>query len=139
MTRPDLAQLFVDKLPVIDRTIATLSARYEMTSAAAADYSARVKRAFIADDGSRPVPLRLRNAPTRLMKGLGYGKGYRYAHDEADAYAAGERYLPDDMPDVAFYEPTGRGAEARIGEKLRALRTRDETVGGKRAPPATEE
>jgi len=96
-------------------------------------------RAFIADDGSRPVPLRLRNAPTRLMKGLGYGKGYRYAHDEADAYAAGERYLPDDMPDVAFYEPTGRGAEARIGEKLRALRTRDETVGGKRAPPATEE
>ena len=96
-------------------------------------------RAFIADDGSRPVPLRLRNAPTRLMKGLGYGKGYRYAHDEADAYAAGERYLPDDMPDIAFYEPTGRGAEARIGEKLRALRTRDETVGGKRAPPATEE
>jgi len=96
-------------------------------------------RAFIADDGSRPVPLRLRNAPTRLMKGLGYGKGYRYAHDEADAYAAGERYLPDDMPDIAFYEPTERGAEARIGEKLRALRTRDETVGGKRAPPATEE
>ena len=82
-------------------------------------------RAFIAEDGSRPVPLRLRNAPTRLMKGLGYGKGYRYAHDEADAYAAGERYLPDDMADVRFYEPTDRGLEARIREKLeRAARAR---------------
>jgi putative ATPase len=96
-------------------------------------------RAFIGEDGSRPVPLRLRNAPTRLMKGLGYGKGYRYAHDEADAYAAGERYLPDDMPDVTFYEPTDRGVEARIGEKLRALRTRDETAGGKRAPSMPDE
>ena len=93
-------------------------------------------RAFIADDGSRPVPLRLRNAPTRLMKGLGYGKGYRYAHAEDDAYAAGERYLPDDMPDVAFYVPTDRGAEARIAEKLRSLRERDEKAGGKRVPPA---
>ena len=82
-------------------------------------------RAFIAEDGSRPVPLRLRNAPTRLMKGLGYGKGYRYAHDEADAYAAGERYLPDDMPDTRFYEPTERGLEARIREKLAELRHRD--------------
>jgi len=93
-------------------------------------------RAFIADDGSRPVPLRLRNAPTRLKKGLGYGKGYRYAHAEDDAYAAGERYLPDDMPDVAFYVPTDRGAEARIAEKLRSLRERDEKAGGKRVPPA---
>jgi len=96
-------------------------------------------RAFIADDGSRPVPLRLRNAPTRLMKGMGHGKGYRYAHDEADAYAAGERYLPDDMPDVTFYAPTGRGLEARIAEKLRALRARDEKAGGKRPPPSDEE
>ncbi|HET9668009.1 MAG TPA: replication-associated recombination protein A [Casimicrobiaceae bacterium] len=96
-------------------------------------------RSFIADDGSRPVPMRLRNAPTRLMKGLGYGKGYRYAHDEAGAYAAGERYLPDDMPDVAFYTPTGQGAEARIREKLRDLRERDEAAGGKRAPPETED
>jgi putative ATPase len=92
-------------------------------------------RTFIGEDGSRPVPLRLRNAPTRLMKGMGYGKGYRYAHDEADAYAPGERYLPDDMPDVEFYRPTDRGLEARIGEKLGALRTRDEAAGGKRAPP----
>src|SRR5690348_10196578 len=96
-------------------------------------------RAFIGEDGSRPVPLRLRNAPTRLMKGLGYGKGYRYAHDEADAYAAGERYLPDDMPDVMFYEPTDRGAEARIAERLQALRRRDTVEGGKHVPPVTGE
>jgi putative ATPase len=89
-------------------------------------------RAFIAEDGSRPVPLRLRNAPTGLMRGLGYGKGYRYAHDEADAYAAGERYLPDDMPDVTFYEPTSRGLEGKIRERLQALRSRDEAAGGKR-------
>jgi putative ATPase len=82
-------------------------------------------REFIAKDGSRPVPLRLRNAPTRMMKGLGYGKGYRYAHDEDDAYAAGERYFPDNMPDVTFYEPTERGREAKIREKLDALRARD--------------
>jgi putative ATPase len=85
-------------------------------------------RAFIAQDGSRPVPLRLRNAPTRLMKGLGYGTGYRYAHDEAGGYAAGERYLPDGMPDTAFYAPTGRGFEARIAEKLAELRRRDVTA-----------
>jgi putative ATPase len=96
-------------------------------------------RAFIAEDGSRPVPLRLRNAPTRLMKGMGYGKDYRYTHHEAEAYAAGERYLPDDMPDVTFYTPTDRGAEARIGEKLRALRARDERADGKRSPPSDEE
>ena len=82
-------------------------------------------RAFIAEDGSRPVPLHIRNAPTRLMKDLGYGKGYRYAHDEDDAYAAGERYLPEGMPDVSFYAPTGRGLEAKIAEKLAGLRERD--------------
>jgi putative ATPase len=82
-------------------------------------------RAFIAEDGSRPVPLHIRNAPTRLMKKLGYGKGYRYAHDEEDAYAAGERYLPEGMPPVSFYEPTPRGLEAKIAEKLAELRKRD--------------
>jgi putative ATPase len=82
-------------------------------------------RAFITDDGSRPVPLRLRNAPTKLMKQLGYGSGYRYAHDEEDAYAAGERYLPDGMPDIAWYEPTDRGLEAKIREKLESLRAKD--------------
>jgi putative ATPase len=82
-------------------------------------------RAFIAEDGSRPVPLRLRNAPTKLMKNLGYGKGYRYAHDEADAYAAGERYLPDEMADTTFYEPTERGLEQRIRERMAELRSRN--------------
>jgi len=86
-------------------------------------------KAFIADDGSRPVPMRLRNAPTRLMKNLGYGKGYRYAHDEADAYAAGETYLPDDMTPQRFYTPTDRGLEAKIREKLDYLRTRDRESG----------
>jgi putative ATPase len=95
-------------------------------------------RAFIADDGSRPVPLRLRNAPTGLMRGMGYGKGYRYAHDEADAYAAGERYLPDDMPDVTFYEPTDRGLEAKIRERLQGLRKRDQAAGGKRGATGDE-
>jgi putative ATPase len=85
-------------------------------------------RAFIAEDGSRPVPLRLRNAPTKLMKQLDYGKDYRYAHDEQDAYAAGERYLPDDMPDIRWYEPTDRGLEARIRERLDEWRARDRTA-----------
>ncbi len=87
-------------------------------------------RAFIAEDGSRPVPLRLRNAPTKLMKGLGYGKGYRYAHDEEGAYAAGEHYLPDDMTPQQFYTPTDRGLEAQIRDKLARLRLRDREAGG---------
>jgi len=87
-------------------------------------------RAFIADDGSRPVPLRLRNAPTKLMKGLGYGKGYRYAHDEEGAYAAGEHYLPDDMKPQNFYVPTDRGLEAKIRDKLERLRSRDQQASG---------
>jgi putative ATPase len=82
-------------------------------------------RAFIANDGSRPVPLRLRNAPTRLMKNLGYGKDYRYAHNEEDAYAAGEHYFPDGMAAAQWYLPTERGLEAKIGERLAALRNRD--------------
>jgi putative ATPase len=73
--------------------------------------------------GSLDVPLRLRNAPTRLMKELGHGSGYRYAHHEPQAYAAGERYLPDDMPDRRYYHPTARGLEQRIGEALERLRT----------------
>jgi putative ATPase len=83
-------------------------------------------RSFVAEDESRPVPLRLRNAPTRLMKNLGYGREYRYAHDEAEAYAAGENYFPDGMPDVNWYRPTDRGLEARIAERLAELRALDE-------------
>jgi len=74
--------------------------------------------------GTLEVPLRLRNAPTRLMKQLGYGTGYRYAHDEPGAFAAGERYLPDDMPERRYYRPVPRGLEIRIGEALARLRER---------------
>ena len=76
------------------------------------------------------MPLRLRNAPTKLMKQLDYGKGYRYAHDEEGAYAAGERYLPDGMPDTRFYDPTDQGVEKRIKDRLEELRARDERARG---------
>ncbi|MEN9843655.1 MAG: hypothetical protein RLZZ612_1484 [Pseudomonadota bacterium] len=89
-------------------------------------YSAyKSARAFVKQDGSRPVPLRLRNAATALMKQLKHGDGYRYAHDEPDAFASGERYFPDDMPDPQFYEPVPRGLEIKIGDKLRELRSRN--------------
>jgi putative ATPase len=81
-------------------------------------------RAFVSKDQTRPVPMHLRNAPTRLMKELGYGKGYRYAHDEEGAYAAGETYLPEGMPAAQWYRPTERGLEAKIREKLEQLRSR---------------
>jgi putative ATPase len=74
--------------------------------------------------GTLDVPLRFRNAPTRLMKELGHGAGYRYAHDEADAFAAGERYLPDELPDRRYYRPVPRGLEIKIGEALARLRSK---------------
>jgi putative ATPase len=77
--------------------------------------------------GSLEVPLHLRNAPTRLMKQIGYGKGYRYAHDEPDAYAAGERYFPDGMPERRYYVPVPRGLEIKIGEALAMRRARDQS------------
>jgi putative ATPase len=80
--------------------------------------------------GSLEVPLHLRNAPTRLMKEIGYGKGYRYAHDEPGGYAAGERYLPDEMPDRRYYVPAPRGLEIKIGEALTARRERDRQARG---------
>ncbi|WP_269823157.1 replication-associated recombination protein A [Variovorax sp. IB41] len=79
-------------------------------------------RALIKKDSTRPVPMHLRNAPTKLMKELDYGKGYRYAHDEAGGFAAGENYLPEGLEGQVFYEPVERGLEIRIGEKLRELR-----------------
>jgi putative ATPase len=75
----------------------------------------------VKQDGSRPVPLHLRNAPTALMKQLDHGKGYRYAHDEEGAFAAGERHLPEGV-DLRFYEPAPRGLEIKIGERLEQLR-----------------
>src|SRR3954467_11158189 len=83
-------------------------------------------KAFIREDGTRPVPLHIRNAPTKLMKNLGYGKDYRYAHDEAEGYAAGENYFPDGMERPTWYRPTDRGLEAKIREKLEHLRSLDE-------------
>jgi putative ATPase len=82
-------------------------------------------RKFVAEDESRQVPAHLRNAPTKLMKELGYGRAYRYAHDEPYAYAAGETYLPDGMPKVEWYVPTDRGLEAKIAAKLARLRGLD--------------
>ena len=89
-------------------------------------------RAFVARDGSRNVPLHLRNAPTQLMKQLDYGKHYRYAHDEEGGFAAGEKYFPDDMPEVSFYQPTERGLEGKIAEKLAHLRELDAAARGKK-------
>jgi len=88
-------------------------------------------RELVRNDTTRPVPERLRNAPTRLMKDLGYGRDYRYAHDEPDAYAAGENYFPDGMQNPAFYRPTGRGLEARIREHLERLRQLDSEAHSK--------
>jgi putative ATPase len=88
-------------------------------------------RAHVARDKSRPVPEHLRNAPTKLMKELGYGKLYRYAHDEPDAYAAGETYLPEGMTEPHWYQPTPRGLESKIAEKLAYLRSLDRDAGKK--------
>jgi len=89
-------------------------------------------KAFVGNDKSRSVPLHLRNAPTKLMKALDYGKEYRYAHNEPDAYAAGESYLPDDMQHVQFYAPTPRGLEGKISEKLAHLRELDAKANKKK-------
>ncbi len=94
-----------------------------------AGYSAfKQAQAFVQKDQSRPVPLHLRNAPTRLMADLGYGEKYRYAHDEAQGYAAGETYLPDGMQEPGWYQPVARGLEIKIGEKLRFLRELDQAA-----------
>ncbi len=88
-------------------------------------------RAFVKQDASRPVPIHLRNAPTKLMKELGHGHAYRYAHDEPEAYAAGETYLPEGMCEPGWYEPTPRGLEGQIGQKLAHLRELDRKAGKK--------
>ena len=86
----------------------------------------KAAQAFVKQDGSRPVPAHLRNAPTRLMKDLGHGRNYRYAHDEPDGYPSGENYFPDGLAPVPrFYQPVDRGLEIRIGEKLERLRELD--------------
>jgi putative ATPase len=82
-------------------------------------------KALIKKEGTRPVPLHLRNAPTQLMKELNYGKGYRYAHDEEGGFAAGESYLPDGMAAPDFYRPVPRGLEIRIADKLAELKKKN--------------
>ena len=97
------------------------------SNAAYAAYNA--VRAFVASNPSSDVPIHLRNAPTKLMKELGYGRAYRYAHDEPEAYAAGERYLPDDLQEQHWYQPTPRGLEGKIADKLAHLRALDQKAG----------
>jgi putative ATPase len=87
--------------------------------------------AFVRKDKSREVPVHLRNAPTKLMKELGYGHEYRYAHDEPHAYAAGETYFPDDMREPGWYQPVPRGLESKIADKMAFLRQLDEDAGKK--------
>ena len=82
-------------------------------------------KAFVQNDKSRPVPVHLRNAPTKLMKELGHGKQYRYAHDEPHGYAAGEQYFPDGMAKQSWYQPVNRGLEVKIVDKLAFLRDLD--------------
>ncbi|WP_176025933.1 replication-associated recombination protein A [Robbsia andropogonis] len=84
--------------------------------------------AFVKQDKTREVPIHLRNAPTKLMKELGYGHAYRYAHDEPHAYAAGETYLPEDMPEPGWYQPVPRGLETKIIDKLAWLRSLDDAA-----------
>lgn len=88
-------------------------------------------KADIKQYASAEVPVHLRNAPTKLMKELGYGKEYRYAHDEAEAYAAGESYFPETMPEMTYYQPVERGLEIKIKEKLAHLKSLDQKAGKK--------
>ncbi len=102
-------------------------------------YSAyKAVRALIKQDSSRPVPLHLRNAPTQLMTELGYGREYRYAHDEAGGFAAGVTYLPEGLEQQRFYLPVARGLELRIGERLAELRRLNEEAAGLVKSPAPE-
>ena len=90
--------------------------------------AAKAAEADVKEFGSLEVPMHLRNAPTRLMKELGYGESYRYAHDEEDALAAGEKYFPDDMPERTYYHPVPRGLELKIGEKLEEIARRNREI-----------
>ena len=140
---PRALQLALDAVAVFERlgspegelALAECCIYLACTSKSNAVYTAyNAARAFIAEDGTRPVPLHIRNAPTKLMKNLGYGQGYRYAHDEEEGYAASENYLPEGMPPVSFYRPTERGLEAKIAEKLAHLRQLDKAAGKKPKP-----
>jgi putative ATPase len=128
---PRALHLAVDAAEVYERlgspegelALAQAAVYLAMAPKSNAVYSAwNAVRELVRSDGTRPVPPHLRNAPTRLMKQLGHGQGYRYAHDEAGGFAAGETYLPEGLPKTRFYEPVPRGLELRIGERLAELR-----------------
>jgi putative ATPase len=128
---PRALHLAVDAAEVFERlgspegelALAQAAVYLAMAPKSNAVYSAwNAVRELVRSDGTRPVPEHLRNAPTRLMKQLGHGAGYRYAHDEAGGFAAGETYLPEGLPRARFYEPVSRGLELRIGERLAELR-----------------
>ena len=130
----DVAQVHIDD-PQVGQGIsfATAILYLACTAKSNAAYVAYGEaREFVARDGTRPVPLHIRNAPTPLMKNLAYGRDYRYAHDEEGAYAAGENYFPEGMPAVQWYRPTERGLEASIKERLHELRRLDESSDNKR-------
>lgn len=115
--------------PEGELTLAQAVAYLAVAPKSNAVYSAwNAVRAFVKQDGTRPVPPHLRNAPTRLMKELGHGQHYRYAHDAPDAFPAGERYWPEGLNPPPFYQPVPRGLELRIGEKLAELRRRNEAA-----------
>ena len=120
--------------PEGELTIAQCIVYLAMAPKSNAVYSAwNTARAFVKRDGTRPVPLHLRNAPTQLMKELDYGRDYRYAHNEAGGFAAGESYLPEGMAPPGFYQPVPRGLELRIGERLAELRRLNDEA--RAAPP----
>ena len=120
--------------PEGELTIAQCIVYLAMAPKSNAVYSAwNAARAFVKRDGTRPVPLHLRNAPTQLMKELDYGRDYRYAHNEAGGFAAGESYLPEGMAPPGFYQPVPRGLELRIGERLAELRRLNDEA--RAAPP----
>lgn len=120
-------------LPALGQAAIYLATAAKSNASYSAFYEAM---AYVKNDVSRDVPLHLRNAPTQLMRDLGYKAGYRYAHDEPHAYAAGENYFPDGLADLRWYQPTPRGLEAKIAEKLEWLRALDEEAKGVGRPPA---
>ena len=116
-----------------ERAIAQAAVYLALAPKSNAVYSAfNQLKQLVAEQPAYDVPLHLRNAPTRLMKQLGFGEGYRYAHDEPGAYAAGEQYLPDGLAGQSFYQPSDRGMEKQLSEKLRYLKQLDEQSPNKR-------
>ena len=119
----------VIRMAVEDISLADPKATEIALHAANAVYKAYNEvRRFVREDGTRPVPMYLRNAPTKLMDNLGYGDGYRYAHDEPGAYAAGEIYLPEGLEGRHWYHPTDRGIDAKIRDRMARFKALNEAA-----------